>query len=439
MGADAISCCPETIVDLPGFTVLAAGEYGGELELLVETTARIVHCGQCGSRASAHDRREHMLRDVPVGGRATVLVWWKRIWRCPNPDCDTRTWTEQLPVAAPRSALTQRAKAWLARRVGAQAHTVAALARELGLGWGTVMRAVTEVGAPLIDNPARLDDVRAVGVDEHAWQHANAYRATQFATGIVDLTPGRPARLLDVVVGRSGTVYGNWITERGDEWRERVRVAALDPFRGYLNALRTHLPDATHVLDAFHVTKLGFTAVDEVRRRVQQATLGQRGHKGDPLYEVRRLLRRRADRLSPSAVARLDAALSAGDPGYEVTVAWWCAQQVTLAYAAKDLAAGRRRAEQTIDTLLDCPVPEIRRLGRTLALWRKEYLAYFDTNRASNGPTEAVNLLIEKIRRVGHGYRNWNNYRTRLLLHCGVSWPSILTPRIRRRRPSFVA
>lgn len=65
----------ETIIDLPGFEVLASGEYGGELELLIETVPADVHCGQCGGPAQAHDRREHMLRDIPVGGRATVLVW----------------------------------------------------------------------------------------------------------------------------------------------------------------------------------------------------------------------------------------------------------------------------------------------------------------------------------------------------------------------------
>ena len=69
MGADATSCCAETIVDLPGFVVLAAGEYGGELEPLVETTATKICCGQCGARAVVHDRREHLLRDVPVAGR----------------------------------------------------------------------------------------------------------------------------------------------------------------------------------------------------------------------------------------------------------------------------------------------------------------------------------------------------------------------------------
>jgi len=55
-------------------------------------------------------------------------------------------------------------------------------------------------------------------------------------------------------------------------------------------------------------------------------------------------------------------------------------------------------------------------------MWRKEFLAYFDTGRASNGPTEAVNLLVEKIRRIGHGYRRFDHYRLRLLLHCGITY-----------------
>ena len=58
-----------------------------------------------------------------------------------------------------------------------------------------------------------------------------------------------------------------------------VEYAALDPFRGYRNAIRDELPDTVAVLDAFHVVKLAGNALDEVRRRVQQATLGRRGHK----------------------------------------------------------------------------------------------------------------------------------------------------------------
>jgi hypothetical protein len=133
--------------------------------------------------------------------------------------------------------LTQRAKAWLTRRVGADADTVAALARELGLGWATVMRAVMEVGRRLIDDPHRLDGVSALGVDEHAWQRANAARSTQFATGIVHLSGGRPARLLDVVAGRSGAVYGDWIAKQPADWREATGAQHAPPARGVLDRL----------------------------------------------------------------------------------------------------------------------------------------------------------------------------------------------------------
>ncbi len=138
-------------------------------------------------------------------------------------------------------------------------------------------------------------------------------------------------------------------------------------------------------------------------------------------------------------MVRLDAALQTGDPDWEVTVAWQTAQRLRAIYHTADLADGRRQAEELLEQLHTCPIPEIARLGRTLRCWRGELLAYFDTDRVSNGPTEAMNLLIEKIRRVGHGYRNFDNYRLRILLHCGTDWQTPPTPRIRRRRPRLVA
>jgi len=60
--------------------------------------------------------------------------------------------------------------------------------------------------------------------------------------------------------------------------------------------------------------------------------------------------------------------------------------------------------------------PEVARLGRTLRAWRQQLLAYFATKGVSNGGTEAINLLIEKTRRIAHGFRNCTNYRLRILL-----------------------
>jgi transposase len=420
------------MLGLPGFVVMAAGEAAGELELLVETAARRLGCPDCGVVAVPHGRRAHLVRDIPAAGRPVLLVWFKRIWRCPDARCPRRTWTEASPAIAPRAALTERARRWACERVGRDEQTVAAVARELGVGWGTVMRAVHDYGQPLTDDPGRLAGVTGLGVDEHVWQHANARRVTQFATGITDLTPGRTARLLEVLPGRTGKVYASWLAERDGRWKSQVSFAALDPFRGYATALARELPAAVRVLDAFHVVKLGFGVVDEVRRRVQQETLDRRGHKGDPLYEARRVLRRRAGRLGPKAAARVQAALAAGDPHGEVTAAWICAQDLARVYLAPGPAEGIRRAQQVIQALLTCPVPEAQRLGRTLRSWQHEFLAYFATGGASNGPTEAVNLIIEKTRRLGHGFRNWHNYRLRLLLRCGgIRWNTLQTPRVR--------
>ena len=83
-------------------------------------------------------------------------------------------------------------------------------------------------------------------------------------------------------------------------------MAALDPFRGYATALTAALPTAVRVLDCFHVTRLGFAAVDDVRRRVQRDSTGHRGRKDEPLYRIRRVLRRRADHLTRALLATPD-------------------------------------------------------------------------------------------------------------------------------------
>ena len=238
-----------------------------------------------------------------------------------------------------------------------------------------------------------------------------------------DSTGKTRAGLLDLVPGRSGKAYAGWLDQRGDAFRKNVEVAALDPFAGYKTAIDDNLEDATAVLDAFHVVKLGTAAVDEVRRRVQQDTLGHRGRKGDPLFGIQTILRAGQENLTERQRARLDAAIAADEAHIEVHVAWQAAQELRSAYHAKDLAEGRRIAEKVVDTFHSCPIPEIARLGRTLRRWRDAFLAYFTTARTNNGGTEAVNGIIELHRRLARGYRNRDNYRLRMLLAAGGLTP----------------
>lgn len=114
--------------------------------------------------------------------------------------------------------------------------------------------------------------------------------------------------------------------------------------------------------------------------------------------------------------ARLERAITADERHDEVYVAWQCAQLLRSAYQAKDLAQGRRIAEKVLASFPTCPIPEIKRLGKTLTQWREAFLAYFSTGRSSNGGTEAINGLIELHRRIARGFRNRDNYRLRMLL-----------------------
>lgn len=143
---------------------------------------------------------------------------------------------------------------------------------------------------------------------------------------MVDLTrrDTTPARLLDLVPGRSGKAYADWLSGPGDTFTAGIRTATLDPFRGYSNAIRDELEDATAVLDAFHVVRLGLTAMEQTRRRVQQEQLGHRGRKHDPLYRIRNALRAGDDKFTARQISRIEAGLQAGDPDFEVTVAWRC-------------------------------------------------------------------------------------------------------------------
>jgi transposase len=424
---------------LDGFEVLAAADAGGEVEVLVQTTIDLIVCPSCGAAARAKDRRPTWVRDLPVGGRPVVICWIKRIWSCPHLACEQRTWTEQHPAIAPRATLTERARAWAFAQV---AHADAAISRTaamLGVAWWTVMRQVLDRGQPLLGDPTRLDGVTAVGVDETAYLRANAHRSTTFATGIADLTPGRAARLLDVVAGRSGTVLQTWLATQQPAWRAAITTASLDPFRGYATALTSQLPDATRVLDPFHVVRLALAAIDDVRRRVQQDQTGHRGRTGDPLYGIRRVLRRRADHLSTHARDRLERGLVAGDPDHEVTVAWIVAQRVMGLYQQLDPARARAEAAELTAALRSCPIAELARLGRTLHAWRDELTAHFDHPTVSNGPTENLNLKIKNTKGVARGYRNFAHYRLRLLLNHGIIRDDHSPTRIRTRAPRFAA
>ena len=214
------------VLGLDGFRLLGATDDDGELLMLVETTATVVGRAGCGTRARSKGRRRTKVRDLPVGGRPAVLVWSKRVWRCPEAACEVGSWSETSPVIRPRAVLSERARREAVRGVGEDGVSVAAVARSLGVGWSTVMEAVRQFGEPLVaEQLGSLSGVRSLGMDEHRWRS----RPDRWATGFVDLETGR---LLEVVQGRSGAAARGFLASETADVRAAVGVVALDPCRG---------------------------------------------------------------------------------------------------------------------------------------------------------------------------------------------------------------
>ena len=357
----------------------------------------------CGLRGCGgdQDRASVELVDLPCFGRATRLVWRERRWSCPNATCTIGSWTEDVPaIAPPRLVMTDRAGRWVTEQVGRHGRTVNEVALELGCDWHTVNDTVITYGSVLIDDPGRVGEPTALGLDETLFARVGPRHRQRWSTSIVDVRAGR---LLDVVPGRSSVEPCRRLAERSDEWRARIVWATLDLSGPYRSVFDTMLPDAIQVADPFHVVKLANQKLDECRRRVQNERLGHRGRKNDPLYRSRRLLTKADERLDDNGRTKLLGLLAAGDPRGEVRMAWHAKEVVRSIYDHRDPDLALEFVDRLGHDLQDesCPI-EVRSLGRTLTRWRDQIAAWHHAH-VSNGPTEAANNLIKRIKRSRSG------------------------------------
>ncbi|MGP9503198.1 ISL3 family transposase [Specibacter sp. AOP5-B1-6] len=385
-------------------------------------------CRRCGCEGTGRGTVVRRLAHEPLGWRPTTLEVTVRRYRCTG--CG-HVWRQDTSLAAePRAKLSRRGLAWALEGIVIAHLTVARVAEGLGVAWNTANDAVLAQGTRvLIEDPNRFDGVRVLGVDEHVWRHTR--KGDKYVTVIIDLTPIRdrsgPARLLDMVEGRSKRVFKEWLAARPQAWREAIEVVAMDGFTGFKSATAEELPDAAAVMDPFHVVRLAGDALDQCRRRVQQELHGHRGRKDDPLYRARRTLHTGAGLLTDKQQTRLQE-LFVLEEHVPVEATWGIYQRMIAAYREKDRSLGRAAMEALIDAVSqDVPagLDELRKLGRTLKARATDVLAYFERPGTSNGPTEAINGRLEHLRGSALGFRNLTNYIARSLLESGGFRPQL--------------
>ena len=413
----------DLLVGLEGFHLVAVARRECGLVLDIESCDRCADCPGCGVITQGHGRVVVEVIDAPWAGIPARIRWHKRCWRCLEKTCQTVTFLEHDErVCAPRARLGARAIRWAIRQLRFEGATIAGLARQLATTWNTVWSHIKPCLQAASDDPARFAGVRVLGVDEHVWHHQDRRRrGPRELTGIVDHSRGGSSH--GKVVGPGPRKVWHCVQELARRARRTVSLRYPDRDAGSLpGTARTPLTINSKTPPASSMPSIlsSSLATPQVRcvaasSKTRPVTAGARvipsirsGFFCAPRVIGSRSVKRNASVRPSWQMRRISVSKSPTFTG-----------QVREVFHQDTPAQGQRLAAHLIESLPACPIPEIARLGRTLRKWKDALDAYFDTGGASNGPTEAINGIIELGRRTARGYRNPTNYQPRMPLIAG--------------------
>jgi transposase len=174
----------ELLVDLLDVDIKGVeGTHRQSVTVHFECRRAVTGCPECGVVARVKDRYRVTLVDLPMNGRSTRVVWHKRRFFYPDPDCPKASWSEvDTRIAFPRLLMTDRAGRWLTKQIGKNGRSVQEIAEELGCDWHTVNDTLLRYGEALVDDDEnRFGLVEALGLDETLFVREGPYHRLRFS------------------------------------------------------------------------------------------------------------------------------------------------------------------------------------------------------------------------------------------------------------------
>jgi transposase len=403
------------------------GEHGELVRLvhLVTAASSAAGCPACGVMStSVKQRRTTRPRDLPYGEEPLAVRWHKRQYRCQEAACPRRAFTESIAEVPARARLTGRLCRQLAGQVAA-GQSVAAVAAQYQVSWPVIHQHYVTHADAVLTEP---DPPQVLGIDETRrgtpkWIQdpgtGRWVRTERFETNFTDLSG--QGRLLGQVAGRTGKAVTGWLDDRGQGWKNQVKYVAIDPCAVYRSAIERALPGSVIVVDHFHLVRLANQAVTKVRQRVTRQALGRRGTARDPAWANRRRLLRGRERLSDQAYARMWTEILARETTGQLLATWIAKEELRYLLALARTGPARSEVSNRLYAFYDwcarADVPEVTTLAKTIEAWWPQILAFIETG-ITNAGTEGTNRLIKDAARIAFGFRNLDNQRRRVRLHC---------------------
>lgn len=385
---------PVNILNLPAYAVTDIHESEHDYHIYAETVEPPITCAHCGSEdLVGFGRREQTIKDLPIHAKRVGIYINTRRYQCRS--C-WRTFYERLPATADNRMMTARLVAWIGKQ--SLNRTFLSIADETGVDEKTIRNIFRDYVNEL-ERTVRFDVPQIMGIDE-----IHIIRPRCVVSNIDSKTA------VEILRDRNKKTVINYLSKLDN--REHVRVVAMDMWEPYKDAVYATLPNATIVIDKFHVVRMASDCMEMVRKSLR-ASLTDKQRIG--LKNDRHVLRKRESELVGLERIRLESWTrnfpSLGD-------AYRAKEEFYAIYDAGHLDEGFRRYEKWQASL----TPNIREaffpLTRAVTNWQPEIFNYFE-HRVTNAYTESLNSLIRVMDRLGRGY-SFEALRAKILFTEGV-------------------
>jgi transposase len=356
-------------------------------------------CPECGRECSIHDcAPERTWRHLDTM-QFTTLVGA----RTPRSDCPEHgVKTMAVPWAAPQGRFTLLFERFAVEVLLASA-TISQACELLGISWDTaqeIMRRAVERGL----ERRQLEDLKHLGMDEKSFKRGQSY-----VTLLTDLDQ---SRVLDVVQERTTEAADQLWETLSPEQKQAVEAVAVDMWEPFIRTIEKQVPEADIVHDKFHVSKYLGEAVDQVRRQEHKELMAQ----GDEtLKGTRQLWLYNPENFSPEQVEEFSALK---DLHLKVARAWAAKELFSQFWEYREEGWARRFFKDWFGWVSRSQLKPVVEVAHMLKRHLDNLLTYLK-HHITNAVTEGLNSKIQSIKSAARGFRNFRNYRIRILFFCG--------------------
>ena len=356
-------------------------------------------CPECGRECSIHDcAPERTWRHLDTMQFTTLIRA-----RTPRSDCPEHgVKTMEVPWAAPQGRFTVLFERFAVEVLLASA-TISQACDLLGLSWDTaqeIMRRAVERGL----ERRQLEALKHLGMDEKSFKRGQSY-----VTLLTDLDQ---SRVLDVVEERTTEAADQLWETLSPEQKQTVEAVAVDMWEPFIRTIEKQVPNADIVHDKFHVSKYLGEAVDKVRRQEHKELMAQ----GDEtLKGTRQLWLYNPQNFSPEQVEEFSALK---DLHLKVARAWAAKELFSKFWEYQEEGWARRFFKDWFGWVSRSRLKPVVEVAQMLKRHLDNLLTYLK-HHITNAVTEGLNSKIQSLKSAARGFRNFQNYRLRILFFCG--------------------